>query len=48
MPPTFPGGRVGLYFIQATSTNGNGITTGNNASFLITIGKVDGINYGPQ
>jgi hypothetical protein len=47
-PPTFPGGRVGLYFIQATSTNGNGVTTGNNASFLITIGKVDGINYGPQ
>jgi hypothetical protein len=39
------GGEVGLYYITATSTNGNGKTT--SAGFEIKIGNVDGINFGP-
>jgi hypothetical protein len=39
------GGEVGLYYIIATSTNGNGKTT--TAGFEIKIGNVDGIDFGP-
>jgi hypothetical protein len=41
----FPGGEVGLYYILANSTNGNGKS--NTAAFLVKIGNVDGINFGP-
>lgn len=43
--PSPTGGEVGLYYITATSTNGNGKTT--TAGFEIKIGNVDGIDFGP-